>query len=415
MGDGGPGDGPADAAPDAPPQCSTDSMCTAGAPICNRGTQTCRGCVADSECQAITGGPCTEYDGRCIASADALYVTPTGNDNGTCTATVPCSSVNVALGYLTATRRTVVVDDGTYPPSIGNSKIHVSDDGLGRVVISGLRLDYASGAVFSAMTNGVTNPPVVQTDSGTDVVLEGFGVSGGGQDGIRASGALIASHLNVENNNNYGIDSQAQMGIATHLWSTRVAGNSNVGIIGQNGPFEILRCTVIGNGQGGAQYKSGAFTAISSIFSGNGTNMGQHGGISLTNLNGNAPVIQFVTVAYNNTKNGNSTSGIYADNTAGVAIEDSIVFNNTVQNTATAPQICLTCTATHTLFSGVAPSGTGNITGAPGFVDTTTNDFHITMQSAARGSADQNANVGYDVDGEARPQGAFDMGADEIP
>jgi hypothetical protein len=78
--------------------------------------------------------------------------------------------------------------------------------------------------------------------------------------------------------------------------------------------------------------------------------------------------------------------------------------------------MCASCTATYSLFSGTPPIGTGNISGAPGFVSTTTFDYHITAASAAHSSADATANLHYDVDGEFRPQGgAYDMGADEIP
>jgi hypothetical protein len=280
-------------------------------------------------------------------------------------------------------------------------------------VLSGLRLDYTGGAALTATGNGVTNPVIVQISGGTDVVIEGVTIANGVNDGIRSSGALLVSHVDIDNNNNRGINASAQNQAQTHVWSSRITNNGNEGVLALNGPFEMLRSVVAGNSGGGINARGGAISIISSIISGNGGTGTSVGGLYFQSLNGNSPTLEFDTIAYNQTKATSSSPGLQADNTAAVAISNSIVGNNTEQNVTDPPQICAACTASYTLFSGTAPIGTGNITGAPGFVSAS--DYHITSASAARGMADPNENIHYDVDGETRPQGSPDMGADEIP
>jgi hypothetical protein len=59
--------------------------CEAGAPICDAGN--CRACEADDEC---TSGACDRDTGECIASANVIYVAPSGIDAGSCTMMSPC-------------------------------------------------------------------------------------------------------------------------------------------------------------------------------------------------------------------------------------------------------------------------------------------------------------------------------------
>jgi hypothetical protein len=398
---------------DARPQCLVASDCTAAAPFCDAVSHTCRGCIADADCASINQGACTEYNSQCVADADTIYVSATnGLDAGTCTSSAPCASFTFALGQLTATRRTVAVDDGAYPGVAGSSALVISDT-AGRVVISGKKLDYTGGPTLSAMTNGTTNPPVVTTSSSTDVVLEGLSVVNGGQDGIRSSGALLLSHVDVEANNNRGLNALPTNSAATHLWSVRVAGNGNEGVIVQNGPLEVLSSVIVNNSGGGLDFRGGALTMISTIVGGNGTStMSNYGGVLLQSLGGRAPTLVFDTIANNTAKGATTVGGLNADNTAAIAISNSIVTDN-----LPGAQICPSCSATHTLFSGTPPIGGGNMSGAPAFVSTTGFDFHITSASAARNAAGgATANISYDVDSEQRPQGpSSDMGADEIP
>jgi hypothetical protein len=400
---------------DAPPQCTDNASCAANAPICDLSVGQCRGCTADAECATISGGACTEYNGQCVADADTIYLIATGGaDTGTCPSSAPCATIGYALSQVLGTRRTIQIGDGAYPGVPGSPAASFNITG-GRVVISGIRQPYVGGAVLSAMTDGVTNPVVVQISASNDIVLEGLTVINGGNDGIRSSGALLLSYVDIENNGNRGLNAPISNQAQTHIWSSRIVGNGNEGINLQNGSLEILRSRIIGNTGGGVFMRSGAFTLVSTIVANNGGNGTNIGGVQLQSLGGNAPTIAFDTIANNGTKQQSNSPGFQSDATATLEISNSIVCNNTAQNVTTPPQICSSCSATYTLFSGTPPIGTGNLTGAPGFVDVIGNDLHITASSAAHGAADANATVHLDVDNETRPQGAFDMGADEIP
>jgi hypothetical protein len=412
-GDGGPTDILADTPVDAAPACLSDSQCTATAPVCDMTSHTCRGCTADADCATISGGACTEYNGQCVADADTIYVATTGTDGGTCTKGARCATLGYALTQVTATRLTIAVGNGAYAAPAG-SQVAAINITVGRVVISGLRLDYTGGATFSTTTDGVTNPPVISINNNNDIVIEGVTIANGPSDGVRSSGALLLSHVHITGNNSRGVNASVANQAQTHIWGSRIDTNVAEGIFAQSGPLEILRSQIINNTGGGLSYHSGAITLTSTIISGNGGNGANLGGVLLQNLQGNVPNIQFVTIAFNTTKNTGGSPGLQSD--VSVAIANSIAYSNAAQNVTTPLQICTSCTATYTLFSGTPPIGTGNIAGAPLFVNVVLDNFHIQAGSPARNAADPNASIHFDVDGEPRPQGpGYDMGADEIP
>ena len=77
-------------APDATLGCVNGGGCTAATqPICDPVDHVCRGCVADSECS----GACSEFDGQCVPSGQAIYLSSIGTDGGNCTETAPCKTL----------------------------------------------------------------------------------------------------------------------------------------------------------------------------------------------------------------------------------------------------------------------------------------------------------------------------------
>jgi hypothetical protein len=399
---------PADAAIDAPDAfagCMDDNECTgATTPICDQGTHACRGCRADAEC----GSPCAEYTGECLPEGQAIYISSTGNDANNCNRAAPCRTFGKAQAQLTQNKRTIVVVDGNYASS-GSPILSFGTAG-GRVLISG-EDDNPDGAFLSAMSNGTTNPQVVNVGGGTDLVLEGVTIRNGGNDGLRNFGALQLYRVAITGNNGQGLMSKPTNNAALRITGCTIADNVKEGLDGQDGPIDITRTLIARNMDGGVTIQKGKATITNTMIVHNGRAGSATGGLRLQQVQGLEPTLSFLTIAYN-LAGGSNATGLFADQ--GAAISSSILVENN-NNATGVDQICGLCTASFSLMTGTVAAGQGNIGGAPDFVDVATDDYHLKATSAAKDVADSAATTNADYDGDARPQGGgFDMGADEL-
>jgi hypothetical protein len=386
--------------------CMDSSDCAAANPICDQTSHACRRCVADLECDGI----CTEYNGECLSDPRGIFVAETGNDSSTgCTRAQPCKTFPRAFQEIANNKRTIVVLDGTWM-NTGSSVINATVAG-GRIVISG-EDNNPDGAFLTAVTNGVTNPVVINVGSGTDYVIEGLTVRNGTNDGIRNNGDLLLYRMAITNNTNTGVASNASGNAALYIWESSITLNKQEGLNAQKGPVEILRSLIAKNTQYGIFISDSAATIRNTYIVRNGQSS-SYGGLRLQNLQGMPPSLSFLTIAYNVASNAN-IAGISADTT--VSITSSILVENNNASTG-VDQICSGCTATYSMFSSTTvPIGMGNIAGPADFVDIATDDFHINPTSPAANAADAASTNLIDYDGNVRPSGAgFDMGADELP
>ncbi len=371
-----------DGAIDAPPiQCALG--CPASEPVCDPGSTTCRGCIADVECPSLA---CVEFQGRCAAETEVVYVTPTGT--GDCTKLSPCG-LNNAGNRVTATRSIIRLADGTYADQLRT----MNGPSKPTVIVSGEDLDPAGATI--ATTNGAS----VVCDGIT--VLEGFTVTAATGDGIRPSNNLTAFRMFIHDTNQAGID---VVGGTVHLYDSTIARAKLRGIYMNNGgTLDLQRSQIFNSSAGGIFANNALVTITSSVIAENG-NGSTTGGIELVGaLPGSH--LAFVTLA-NNAAVSSKVGGLESD--APVPVDSSIVSMNGI------PGLCGTCDATYTMFGLVSPSGTGNFTGMPMFVGA--GDYHIKPTSPARGMAAPVGNPPDDLDGEHRPLGnAPDCGADEIP
>jgi hypothetical protein len=363
-------------APDAP-DAATSNTCTTGA-----------------DCAS---GACDELAGQCLAEAATLYVATTGADTGTCSRPAPCATVTYALTLIDPARHAIAVAGGTY-----NGNITVANPGTlsGPIVITG---DPADRARFTGLTN---------LNVSGDVELEDIVVDGatGAAVFVVTSSNLVVSHADLVNSMGDGIRSTNSNPSTIRVLDSNLSHNANIGIHVGRGTLEVRRCNLSSNLAGGLLADSAVqITLTSSVLALDGSATSGRGGITMQNQ---ATFVDFGfnTVAFNQVSStATNAPALQCSNAA--EIHDSIIFSNAG---GTSPTQITGCTARYSLFDSTPLPGVGNLTGSAAFVDPAGN-FHITAASSAHSTADQTATEPLDIDGQPRPQGQYDIGADEIP
>jgi len=354
-------------------------VCDNPTPVCDTDSTTCRGCYNDAECGSDV---CSEWTGTCVAELDALYVRNGGTDAGTCTRTQPCSTITRALALVDATRFTIKVFDGNYHDAFVTSL---------PFVLSGEN-DGNNAHVFFKASLG--HDHLLEIDGGTSLV-EGVILDGGGQETVRVQGGAMVTMFQVEVlDSPLGAIDMSASSVDLEQVEVHDSQGTEAAINQTDGQLE-LESSVVYTVGGACVKTQGAYLVENSFLVGcTGPGFVEAGALAAVQ------VFQFNTVANNGT---------------GATCATPTAIKNTIfaTNGATTPQVTPLCAPTYSLFTDVAPSGTGNISsGNPAFVVSV--DDHITGQSAARDKADPAATLTFDYDGEARPHGiASDIGADE--
>jgi Right handed beta helix region len=378
---------------DAPPDMMVDvcgGTCTGDNPVCDPGTTQCRACAKDSECASDV---CSESTGRCIDEAAALYVSPTGLATGTCSRAAPCATLSYAAGLLDTTHAAIKVADGTYSDVILTNGLSylISGEGNSRY---GARINFKTGVA--------SRDHVLEVQGGT-VVVEGVTFAdSAAQENVRAqsNANLTLWRVEVLDSANGGID--IATATVTVLDSRLTGGMGTEGAINASGGTVNLRRTQIDHNAGGGIHTSnGTKFDIENCF------ILQNGGNGAFVQTGSLPSLarfELNTVADNIATAGTGGGATCA---AAIAFKSTLFSNN-----GGTPQFGATCTATYSLFTDAAPTGTGNITNAvPGFQNA---DYHLANGSPAIDKADPATSITEDIDGDPRPAGAgYDIGADE--
>ena len=378
---------------DARPDMMVDvcgGACAGDSPVCDPNTAQCRACAKDSECASDV---CSESTGQCIDETAARYVSPTGVASGTCSRAAPCGSVDYAASLIDATHTTIKVADGTYTDVIrttGASYL-VSGEGNSRY---GARINFKTGVAG--------RDHVLEVQGGT-VLVEGLTLADAAvQENVRAQNnanltlwrvELLDSangNLDIQSSTVSVIDSKITGGKGAEsainasggtiaIRTSTIDHNAGGGIFTSNGAkFEIVNCFILQNGGNGAFVQTGTLPGVARF--------------------------ELDTVADNIATAG---TGGGATCNAAIALKSTLFSNN-----GGTPQLSATCTATYSMFTDTAPTGTGNFTNAvPGFQN---GDYHLSDGSPAIDKADPATTVTDDIDGNPRPAGAgYDIGADE--
>jgi hypothetical protein len=354
-------------------QCSGSDAneCTGTTPVCGSG-DTCEACTAHSQCASDVCKP----DGSCSDGTDVAYVAPTGTGSA-CTQLSPCATVMTAL----ATMRPYLKIAGTIDEqaTINNQNVILLAD---------------PGAALSETTAGV----ILTVTGSSQVSIYGLTITG----------ALGSTSVGI---------SMPAGNIATlALYQVTVSNGGGVGISAAGGSLTIDRSMISQNAGGGISITAGgAFTIVNNFLFSNGTNAGTIGGVSISTTQNASNRIDFNSFNKNETQDG---LGAAIQCVAGTftARNNIMSGNGTITD---MEQTGGTCTYAYSIVTpGTVPPGTGNGSADPLFVNTMTGDLHIQTGSPAIGAADPTSDVtgltAVDIDGDSRPQGSADIGADEF-
>lgn len=214
----------------------------------------------------------------------------------------------------------------------------------------------------------------------------------------------------------YGILVPAGLGtVSLSLVRATLANNPAGGIDISNGSLAVTRSVIRNNAGGGISASNTPFDISNSFFFANGTQSSFVGALSIT-----APQRATNRLEFNSFNKNQTADGI------GPAIHcvagTFTARNNIMSGNGTFTQLTQyggSCQHAYSVATpGPQPSGPGNSTADPMFLNTTTGDLHLAATSPARNAADPNTNLsgstGVDFDGQPRTSPA-DIGADEVP
>jgi len=381
---------------DAPaPQCMTNADCLAfdGRPACDTvshqcvqcvpnvspstcpGTQVCgddlmcHGCIVDTHCP--DSFVCTPA-GTCADAANVLYASPAGG--GSCLVKESPCKLPIAASMLSSTRyilklTTLAGTDYAEPPLT----INAAAQQQGILIIG-------TGTTFTPTGDGNAI-----TTQGGNVEVFGIrivGATGANSEAVECSnGGLTLRRTTLTNNAGYGVRTT---GCNVRFERNTISLNPLGAMLVDTGTIEIHNNLLVENGTGG-------LTA---------------GNVQLKNVAGR---FVFNTIAANQSKNGNNTSGIDCTKMgAGVVVSRNILVANGGANNPTSGD-CGVSSGTNFIGDNL-----GDIRFANGYHLTSASPLGTVLDDSDSGADCQINGVFIDdIDGQARPNVFCDRGADE--
>lgn len=353
-------------------------------------------CVIDRDCAS---GICQA--GTCAALDQVSYVAPAGVDANPCTVTAPCATIDRALAVQAASGRPlalVVVEAGAYTQSVA----------------------LTANAALVVGRAGDNGPPVITpqdrdavTISGATLTLRRVAIAGGGNgngDGVRCSnGTVTLEELAIDDMGDDGVDVRD-----CDATLTRVAlrGAGAFGVRALRRALVIRSSVLLANANGGLRTSPvDTLTVTGTVFARNGRpTVGGVGGSAVggAELLANGAVLFDSNTVADNDAASDGTRAIVCATNGSYALPNNLLTN--------ARNFTTTCPLTHAMSSALAmPSGTNRPIATPAYAAPAAGDYHLTAGSQARGaSTAPPAMAAPDLDGEPRPRGGLDVGADEI-
>lgn len=339
--------------------------------------------MTDSEC---VSGFC--FHGGCAPEGTVLYVRPDGMDgaNACTSATAPCRTVAQALSLV---------------PSAGGSP---TNRRYIKLVAAGLYAESVSLAIDDK--HAVVRGPAGEAEA---VIAPADNVR------IANNSNVTLEHLTLQRQNAGGIICSNSV---LTVDGVRVVDSSTTGIRAE--PCELtVRASVIAHNAGGGVYaEAQRVVLVNNVIVDNGGILSSFGGIRVSGLL-QGSVVQSNTLVGNRAATG-QVDGIDC-NAVSLQLRNNIVFGASGRS-----RVGGNCAHDHTLYGPDDPDGRlGTTNGnraipddaAFRFVATARDDYHIGAGSVANGAGTTTglaAEALTDLDGEARPRGACDVGADEV-
>ena len=371
--------------------------CVAPASVCKGGT-TCVECVADNDCASSrplcsAQNQCVECkshdqcmdsdlclaDGTCAAAADVAYVGGPGAMNGMCTIGNPCQNLDQAVKS-TPPRSYIKVTG-----AIADDKETIIDARAVSIYgVSGAQVDRVNSGRLLLVRNQNANVSVYD--------IEFTGQAGLADEAIRLESSAVLSLIRIKVTNNQGR-----------------------GIVADSGSLTLTQSTLSGNTGGGLSMLNGTFVVVGNVFSNNGSQIANIGGVTITTPQNAVNRLELNSFSRNQVIDGlgsaiHCTAGMFT------ARNNILSGNGTLSN---VEQVGGTCMHAYSIVRpGALPPGPGISALDPLFQDAATNNLHLKAGSPALRGADPMSDLTglaeRDIDGEVRGAPA-DIGADEVP
>jgi hypothetical protein len=328
----------------------------------------CHACAQHADCGA--GAACLP-DGSCGTDATVAYVAMTGNDAGNCTQSAPCQTITGALAKM----RPFVKIDGSGPivdnVTINRTVTILADPG-------------------AMLTRKTTGDMIAVGGAGIAVEIDDLTISDGFANGV----------------------SFAQ-GDRLTLQRVTIANNLGIGVSANNVHVDVLRSTIDANHGGGLSLVSSSFTIENNFIYANGGSTSNFGGVSVVYLPATgSQILDFNTITQNQGPVGVNTGVSCAMLNTPPTFSNDIIYGNFIAGSAS--QVSAGCLYAYCDIGPNVTVGSTSIDADPMFVSST--NFHIMPSSPAKDTADPNATLMNDIDGDHRPvNNRRDMGADESP
>jgi len=315
-----------------------------------------------------------------------------------------------------STNDTVLVAPGTYVENIdfkGRGIIVTSSGGAGVTVIDGMMagsvVTFSSGEDLNSILDGFT-------------VTNGESIDGGGGIYCDSSSPTITYHINYLNfHNNWsngggGIYCRSSSPtITNNIISNNISAASGGGIYCHTSSPTIINNTILCNQSGNDG--GGIFCAYSSPSITNNLIKGNYNSYSGGGVfcdYSSSPTITNNTIVSNMVHDWGG--GICCGGSSSISITNNILWNNSADYGRQIFHLYTPPTVTYCDIQGGWP-GVGNIDSDPLFVDSASNDFHLTFSSPCKDRGSNSTPYILATDFEGDPRIAYarvDMGADEF-